>query len=537
MQICSRLLTAAAAALLVPCGFAFAQLNPPAPFPSGSHASVRHDHTTPQTTAQSTSQTAPGTLPQAPSALLAGGDTPLVRPAGSGVKFVAPGTTPGPGGFAVERATGGPLPLSLDDAISLGLQRNLRLKFQHANQRTVRGYRGQIANAILPDFQLRAASSTQELNLAALGFNPSKVGPLLQQFGINPSTLQTIVKVNTTSAQVSLDQQIINLPDLELYRAIKPEFKAVDLNVADSNEQLVQAVTTAYLKVLADQANLANAIAQEISAKALFDQASQLDAAGVGIKLDVLRAQVEYQQRQQAHIAADAQVDKDGLQLNRIMGLPAGQELDLLDEAPYTELGDLNLEQARQTAYTHRSDLLALQQSVIVASHEVKAVRYQRLPTLAVNGFYGIVGETTGLYHGVFSAEGALQFSVFREAAQRGEQDTAEAQLQQLRDQEETLRGTIDAGIRTSLLDVDTASQLVRVARSNVDLAQQELADARDRFTSGVTDNLEVVDAEAAVTGSQAQLVSALYQFNVAKVNLARSTGVLESRYRAFLGM
>ncbi len=526
VQICSKLLTAAAAALLAPCGLAFAQTNPSSQSTPGANTTVPVPSGVP---AQA--------LPPAPSTLLTGQDAGPMRPAGSGLKFVAPATTPGPGGFAVEKPKAGPLPLSLDDAVSLGLERNVRLKFEHANQRTVRGYRGQIANALLPDFRFRAASTAQELNLAAMGFNPSKIGPLLSGFGVNPSSLQTIVKVNTTSAQISLNQQLFNMPDFELFRAIKPEFKAVDLNVADSDEQLVQAVTTAYLKVLADQSNLDNAIAQEVAAKAVLEQATQLDVAGVGVRLDVLRAQVDYQQRQQAHVSADAQLDKDGIQLNRIMGLPAGQELDLTDDTPFSELGDLNLDQARQTAYTHRNDLLALQQSIIVASHEVKAVKYQRLPTLAVNGFYGVLGETTGLYHGVFTAEGSVKVPIFREAGQRGEQETAEAQLQQLRDQEDNLRGTIEAQIRTSLLDVNTASQLVRVAQSNADLSQQELADARERFTAGVTDNLEVVDAEAAVTGAQAQLVSALYQFNVAKVNLARSTGVLESRYRAFLGM
>jgi outer membrane protein TolC len=223
--------------------------------------------------------------------------------------------------------------------------------------------------------------------------------------------------------------------------------------------------------------------------------------------------------------------------LNRIMGLPAGQQLDLTDDAPYAELGELTLEQARDTAFAHRSDLLGLEQNIIVASHEAKAVKYQRLPTLAMNGFYGILGETTGLYHGVFTAEGSLRVPVFNEAAQRGEQQQADSQLQELRDQEDNLRGTIEAQIRTGMLDIDTASQLVKVAQSNADLARQELADARERFTAGVSDNLEVVDAEATVTGAQAQLVSALYQFNVAKVSLARSTGVLESRYRAFLGM
>ena len=117
------------------------------------------------------------------------------------------------------------------------------------------------------------------------------------------------------------------------------------------------------------------------------------------------------------------------------------------------------------------------------------------------------------MYHGVFTAEGSLKFPVFNEAAQRGEQQTVDAQLQQLRDQEDNLRGTIEAQIRTSMLDIDTASQLVRVAQSNVDLAHQELADSRERFSAGVSDNLEVVDAEATVTGAQAQLVSALYQF------------------------
>ena len=219
------------------------------------------------------------------------------------------------------------------------------------------------------------------------------------------------------------------------------------------------------------------------------------------------------------------------------MGIPAGQELDLTDDAPFSELADIDLAQAQQTAYTHRDDLLALQASAEVAVREVKAVKFQRLPTLAVNGFYGILGQDSGPYHGVFTAEGSLKFPVFREAAQRGEEQTAEAQLTTLRQQEAALRGTIDAQIRSSLLDINSTKQLVQVAQSNVTLAQQELADAQERFHAGVTDNLEVVDALASVTGAESQLVTALYQYNVAKVGLARNTGLLQTRYRTFLGM
>ena len=533
VQIRSKLLTAAAVAALLPYAVADAQSggSPTAPIaPIAPAPIVVRPPETP--TAGSTP-----TLPQAPSSLLASQDTGLVRAPGSGVRFAAPGTIAGPSDFPVEKATDGPLSLSLDDAVALGLQRNQRLKYVRANERLLYGSTGQVKNALIPNLQFRAASSTQEIDLIALGFKPNLVAPLLAQLGLTTASFPTIIKVSTTSAQVSLNQVLFNLPDFELYRAIKPEVRSVSLSTADSGEQLVQAVATAYLQILADEANLNNTVAQEAAAKALYDQAVARDQAGIGIKLDVLRARVEYQQRQQQHVSADAQVDKDGIQLNRIMGIPAGQELDLTDNAPFAELSDLDLAQAEQTAFTHRSDLLALDASIEVTAHEVRAVKYQRLPTLAVNGFYGILGLDSGPYHGVFTAEGTVRFPIFREAAQRGEEETAAAQLSTLREQENNLRGTIDAQIRSSLLDLTSADQLVKVAQSNVELAQQELADARDRFASGVSDNLEVVDALATVTGAQAQLVSSLYRYNVAKVGLARSTGVLESRYRAFLGL
>ena len=514
MQIRYNYLAAAAVAALWPCAAGLAQVSTDPAIAVSTEA-----------------------LPLAPSTLLQMQDAGPVRPAGSGLRYVAAGTLPGPGGYEVEKAVSGSLRLSLDDAVALGLERNIRLKYVRANQRLVRGYTGQITNAIIPNLNFRAASSAQEINLIALGFKPNLVAPLLAGFGLSVADFPTIVKVNTTSVQVNLDQVLFNVPDYQLYRAIKPELRAVDLSIKDSNEQLVQAVTTAYLQVLADQSNLANAIAQETAARALFDQASAREGAGIGIKLDTLRAQVEYQQRQQQHVSAEAQLDKDGIQLNRIMGIPAGQELDLTDNAPFSELAEFNLEQAQGTAYAHRNDLLALEASAEVSSRELRAVKYQRLPTLALNGFYGILGLDSGPYHGVFTAQGTVKFPVFREAAQRGEEQTALAQLETVRQQESALRGTIDAQIRTSLLDIESADRLVKFSQSNVALAQQALSDSRDRFTSGVSDNLEVVDALASVTGAEAQLVSALYQYNVAKVGLARNTGVLETRYRAFLGM
>lgn len=473
-------------------------------------------------------------LPEAPSSLRSSQATTLQRPAGSGITYTAPASSPGPGGLTIEKPTGTPLPLTLDDAISLALARNVRLRYDRGTQNIVRGYQYQVANALLPNLDVSASTSAQEINLAAMGFKPQSLGPLLGQLG--GVTIPTIVKVNVTQAQVSTSQRIFDLPALELLFAAKREFQAVDLNVLNDRGDVIQATAQAYLKILADQANLANATAQVDSARTLFSQAAAKRDAGVGTNLDALRAQVTLQQREQDRIAADTQLDKDGIQLNRIMGLPAGQQLDLTDNAPFAAFDDLDLDQAKAIAYGSRKDLLGLQASMDVTGRELRAVKYQRLPTVAFNGFYGVLGETTGLYHGVFRAVGSVNFPIFREAAQRGEEQQVSSQLTALRQREADLRVTIEAQLRAAMLDVQTSRKLAEVAQSNVELARQELADERDRFTAGVDDNLPLVNAQGAVAGSEAQLVQSLYQYNVSKLALARATGVIESRYRTYLG-
>jgi outer membrane protein TolC len=112
----------------------------------------------------------------------------------------------------------------------------------------------------------------------------------------------------------------------------------------------------------------------------------------------------------------------------------------------------------------------------------------------------------------------------------------AAAQLVALRRQIESLRVTIDQQIRASRLDVESSAELVKVARSNVELAAQALSDTRDRFAAGVDDNLPVVQAQATLAGAQSRLISTEFQLNQAKLALARNTGVVETQYKQYLG-
>jgi len=98
----------------------------------------------------------------------------------------------------------------------------------------------------------------------------------------------------------------------------------------------------------------------------------------------------------------------------------------------------------------------------------------------------------------------------------------------------DNLRAQIDADARTALLNIQSAAQQVEVARSNIDLAEETLRQSEDRFRAGVTDTVEVVQSQEAVASAHEQYISSLYNYNFAKVSLARSLGMAEETVKNF---
>ncbi len=437
-----------------------------------------------------------------------------------------------PGGVVVERAVSGALPLSLDDAIERGLKRNLQMELIVQNQRMVHGELLTVENSLLPNLTVKGALEAQQINLAALGFK----GTSLPAFGINPATFSSIVKVNTAEAQISMNQQLFNVPAYYLFRSAQKTAAVADLSMLNVRGGVTLQVGTQYLLALADASQIENAQALEKADEVAYREAKDSHDAGVGTNLDMLRAQVQLQTQQQMLISAENTFAKDKIALNRMIGLPADQEITLTDTAPYSEFAELALPDAMRLAFQRRKDLLSLQAQLEVAVQASKAVKAERLPSLAFDGYYGVLGEIGTFYHGVFSAMGKVSVPVFQEGQLRGESEVAEAQVIALRQQIESLQVSIEWQIRSAMLDVQSSNELVKVARSNVDLATQEVQDATDRFKAGVDDNLPVVEAQADLAQAQSRLVQTLYQYNESKLMLARNTGVVESQYRMYLG-
>lgn len=429
------------------------------------------------------------------------------------------------------------LPLSLDDAIRRGLQTNLQTTLARQDQRIVSGERLEAFNYLSPNLTWEAERQRLQINLQAQGFSSK----LIRSFppGLIPpaalGNIPVVVTTNVVIAQAHLTQPLFNLQSFELYRAAKEEIKAVDFSYQSSRGQVIQTVADTYLRVLAAAANVANAKGLLATDAEVVRQAKLKHEAGVVTKLDELRARVQYQQQQQAVVAQQNAFEKAKVELNREIGLAADQQIQLTDGTPYARLATIPLDEALRMAYANRQEYLYLKSKLRSAQFQSRAVRYERLPTLTFKGTYGVTGTVGSIYHGTFLAEGTLNVPLFKEAQFRGDRDVANAATRDATAELANFHQQIEAEIRDNMLDVAAAQQLVNVARSNVDLSHATVSDATNRFRNGVDNDLAVVEAQTSLATAEAQLVNSLYEYNVAKIALARSLGVVDREYREYL--
>jgi outer membrane protein TolC len=266
-----------------------------------------------------------------------------------------------------------------------------------------------------------------------------------------------------------------------------------------------------------------------------LNQAVAEHEAGTAAKLDELRARVQYQTQQQTVIAQENSFEKDKIALEREIGLSVLQKIQLTDTSPYAELEATTIDQAKQEAYANRQDYQSMIHQVRQSQLDLGAAKHERLPTLSFGGFYGVQGITGSIYHGVFAAQGELEVPLFQEAKFRGDRQTASAQLNSLYSQMADLKAKIDQQLRDSLLDLTTQGELIKVTRSNLDLATTELDQATQRYRAGIDDNLPLVEAQSTLSNAQSQYVNTVYQFNQAKLSLARNLGIIDTQYQAYL--
>ena len=439
-----------------------------------------------------------------------------------------PGTSTGPtaqsfqGSVASGQATEQTIDLSLDEAIQRGLKNNLGAILSGTQTATARAQRMSQLQALLPDVEFNAHEAVSQVDLAAEGLRipgfPTIIGP----FGY-------------TDLRASLSWSLVDVKSLRTYMAAKHQFKSAELSAQDARDMVMLTVGNAYMLVLADQALVESYQAQVATSKVSLDQANANHDAGTAPRLDVLRAQVDYQSLQQQLIVAQNSLEKDKLALARAIGLPLEQKFNLSDKAPYAVFDKLDVDATIKQAHANRKDLAAMVEQTKAYEEQRKAATADRYPTVKFDGDFGDIGVNVRHSHETGDASGTLSVPVFKEYGLRGEAQIAQSQLDTQKAQLSDLNAQVDADVRDALLDIEAAQKQVQVARSSVDLANEELSDAQQRYANGVSDNLAVSQAQQSVAQANDQYVSSLYRDNVAKLTLARSLGAGQD-YKSYLG-
>src|SRR5574340_90741 len=411
------------------------------------------------------------------------------------------------------------------DAIDRGLKYNLGLLLSDYATEAAQGARWRALSDLLPNLTTHTTETVQQVNLrTSLGI------PLPAGF---PCVAGPFSVFDTRAV---LSAPLLDLKALNKARARKDDIHAAQLTYRDARDLVVLVVGAAYMQALAGDSRVKAVEAELATARRLYQRAVDMKGAGMVAGIDVLRAQVEMQSQQQRLTASRNDLAKQKLALARLIGLPISQQFLLTNDIPLTPARLMTLEEALQRAYHDRPDYQAARLALFSAQWSRKAAVAGALPSLRFDADYGIIGRTPGTSHGTFTTVTALKIPIFQGGKVKGEVLEADALLRRRRAELDDLRGRIEFEVRTAFLDMKAAWEQVEVARSSVDLAQQALTQAQDRFAAGVTSNIEVVQAQESQAASNENYINSVFGFNVSKLELARALGTAEQAVKDFLG-
>jgi len=421
---------------------------------------------------------------------------------------------------AARVATGRPASLSFEQAIQLAIENNLATLLAHERRNEARGVKQQSLSPLLPNISGVAYQANLTENLVALGFTPGSIT------GINSTFLGPFKNFD---ARILLTQTIFDLSAIRSYQAGRTGVRVAELREGLAREQVASGTGLIYLEALRADATVVAAQANVDLAQALLKLAQDQRNAGVATGVDVTRAQTRLAEQQVRLAQAQTTSEQARLDLQRVVGLPLGSSLTLSDQLRFTEEPLPSVETAVAQAGENRCEVQVAEEQNRVSRLERQAARAEYLPSVEFVSDYGASGITPNTSD-LPTRRVAVQVNIpiFNGGLTRGRLTEATSRERQSELELSNIRGQVEEDVRLALSTLRTASVQVRAADESVMLAQRELEMARDRFRSGVGDNLEVVTAQTSLASARDAQVTALAQHNAARLNLAAALGRAE---------
>lgn len=409
--------------------------------------------------------------------------------------------------------------LSLHDAVTMALKQNPDVQIGALNLAESQKDSAIALSALLPQADFNVSDRAVRTNLRAnLGFSvpgfPDHAGPF-----------QVFQTGSTFSAPIL---------DISLWRkwqASRKNITSADSERASVREQVVLLVVSQYLAGLRASAEVQAAQSRVDLAQALYDQSSDMEKHGAATSVDTLRANVELQNEKQRLLESQTSQKIALYGLSKLLDLNTQQQIQLEDVTDFSKSSDENTESNLTAAYTARPEmkvLLAQQQSL---RDERGATSDSRLPALRFDGTYEQQGLSSSTVIPTYVYQAGVTFPLFTGGRIHAELARDNLELKKIAQRITDERNQIALEVQSAAAQEDAARNEVQVANLGVQLAEQEVQQARDRFQAGVADNVEVISAQDALARANDNQISALYRYNQARADLARATGQIESLY------
>jgi outer membrane protein TolC len=424
------------------------------------------------------------------------------------------------------QATKDTLHVSLEDAIARGLQYNLGLIDSQQASAEARAQREHALADLLPQISARADETYQQFSLKSINLTlPQQAG-----FHLPPTSGQ----FEYSEARITAESPLLNVALMNRYRQQKALETASALDTKDARDVVVFAAGAAYFQVVASQARVETERAALAAARELDTQVTDQYKSEVSPEIDALRAHVELHTAEQRLTDAMNDLEKDKLTLDRITGIPLEQKWTPAGDYGYGALVP-DAPEALQTDST-RFDVASAKANVAAAQFRLRAARAERLPEVSFHASYGGGGVNPANYNQVDEVRGTISVPLFTSGRIRSDVRAAASDLVERRAELADLEGRAAYDVRTAELDARASESGVKVAAENRSLAERALAQSQDRYRNGVTNYLEVLQAQEAVVAADENYIASVFSFNVAKLSLARALGSAESRVPELFG-
>ena len=417
--------------------------------------------------------------------------------------------------------------LSLRDAINQAMAANVQTLLADARRDEVAGSSREARSAFLPHVSARVSQSRRQNNLTAQGLDIQSaldsLGPAAQNADIS---VPDVITYNSFDARAELRQNLFDYSAWQQYKSAKLGQRVADDQLALAREQVASEAALDYVSALAARASVEAARADLELADRLADLAVDQENVGIATGVDVTRAQTR-QARARARLA-QARTDRTraDIRLARTVGLALDTPLVLSDDLHYSAAVDGDIDADLDTAYASRAELRLAQGQLAVRRAQLAGARGARLPTVSASATYGEAGNT---YHenveDTYTIGAQVEVPIIDGGAINARIDSAASRLDQQRIRYRDTRTQIEQDVRVARRTLHTLAEQVRAAESAFDLANRELDLSRDRFAEGISDNVEVIDAQTALADARNGRVAALADYTRARINLAAALG------------